>query len=119
MAAKVFISQAALSAWVSTDKADVQGDTLTLRALGVPLRLSPASHFRGVSGPGEDRHGLVGKVKDESAIAVLGAEAYMSSVLLGETAYDVESGFLAVPLVDGPAAGAALLEALREAAASL
>ena len=44
---------------------------------------------------GEDRPGLLGKVKSEEQLAALGGELYMSSVLLGEDAYDVQGGFLA------------------------
>ncbi len=97
MPAKVFISQAAIDGWVSTEKVDLQGVDLVLRDSKTVLSLTPASLFRSVSGGGEDPHRLVGKVKDEAAIVALGAEAYMTSVLLGETAYDVEPGFVAVP----------------------
>jgi hypothetical protein len=109
MSAKLFISQGTIDAWVSQDQADVSGDRLTLRG-GLSLRLSPASLFRRVSG-GTDVHGLVGRVKGEEAISALGAEAYMSSVILGDTAYDVEPGFLAFGADGQPAA--TLVSAVR------
>jgi hypothetical protein len=117
MPGRIFISQAALDAWVSTERVDLQGDVLILRPGGSTLTLVPASVFRSVSG-GQDRHGLVGKVKNEAAVAALGAEAYMTSVILGETAYEVDPGFLATPVVNDPAARLALLAAVRQTAGS-
>ncbi len=111
MAAKVFISQAAVDAWVSSGGADFRGQYLVLRAGDVTLCLAPASLFMNVSGGGEDPNRLVGKVKAPEALSALGAELYMSSVLLGETAYDVEPGFLATPT--GGVDGAGLIAALR------
>lgn len=101
MHAKIFVSQSTIDAWVSSEKADLAGSALTLRGGGATLELDPASLFMSVSG-GDDAKGLIGKVKSASALLAMGAEAYMTSVLLGETAYDVESGFLAVPLVPPP-----------------
>ncbi len=112
MPLKVFIPQSVIDAWVSSDRVDLQGEFLTLRAAGLSLRLVPASHFQRVSGGGEDRNGLLGRVKDQEAIAALGGEAYMSSVLLGETAYDVESGFLATPVPVPPEGGQRVVAAL-------
>jgi hypothetical protein len=97
MPLKLFISQAVVDGWVSSDRVELDGEGLVLRVGKLALRLAPAAHFQRVSGGGEDRNRLVGRVKDQEAIAALGGEAYMSSVLLGETAYDVEPGFLAVP----------------------
>jgi hypothetical protein len=115
MSRKLFISQAAVDTWVSSEKAELQGDVLTLGGGAGAFRLRPASLFRKVAGDGEDRHQLVGKVKDEEAIAALGAEAYMTSVLFDDIAYDVEPGFLAIPVGDVSGGGRALLDALRAA----
>lgn len=115
MSARIFISQAALDTWVSTERVDLQGDVLSLRPDGSAMTLVPASVFKSVSG-GPDRHGLVGKVKDEAAVAALGAEAYMTSVILGDAAYEVEPGFLAIPVANDPAGRLALLTAVRQTA---
>jgi hypothetical protein len=96
MAAKVFISQGAVDGWVSSDLAELSGNALSFRGRPGALELVPASLFRRVSAGKEDPHSLVGKVLDEEAVLALGGETYMSSVLLGETAYDVEPGFLGV-----------------------
>ena len=39
----------------------------------------------------------MGRVKEQRLIEALGAEVYMDSVVLGDNAYDVETGFVAVP----------------------
>lgn len=97
MPPKVFISQGAIDGWVSSEQADLAGNVLTFKSRPGALQLVPASLFKRVSAGKDDPHTLVGKVLDEEAVLALGGEAYMSSVLLGETAYDVEPGFLGEP----------------------
>jgi hypothetical protein len=116
MPGKLFISQAAIDAWVSSDRVDLQGEVLTLRGGAGALRLRAASYFRKVAGDGDDRRALIGRVKDEDALAALGAEAYMTSVLFDDTAYDVEPGFLATPMGEIGDGGVAVLAAVRAVA---
>ena len=48
---------------------------------------------------GQDAHKLVGKVKAVEALRLGGAEISLGAVVMGDTAYQVEEGFmLAVPL---------------------
>jgi len=79
-------------------------------------RLRPASLFLRVVGDGSDKRGLVGKVKDEEALSAIGAEAYMTSVLFDDAAYDVEAGFLAT-LGEVPGGNALVLALVRTLAA--
>jgi hypothetical protein len=44
---------------------------------------------------GNDTAKLLGKVKTLDALKQMGAEHYMQSVILGESAYKVQQGFLA------------------------
>jgi hypothetical protein len=111
MAVKVFISQGAVDAWVSSDQAELSGSLLSFKGRPGTLELAPASLFRRISAGKTDPHTLVGKVLDEEAILALGGETYMSSVLLGETAYDVEPGFVGVPQASTEAR--AVVETLR------
>jgi hypothetical protein len=111
MTAKVFISQGAIDSWVSSDQAEIAGNLLSFRGHPGALQLVPASLFRRISAGKDDPHTLVGKVLDEEAILALGGETYMSSVLMGETAYDVEPGFLGVP--SGPADARTVVKTLR------
>lgn len=112
MTFRVFLPQMTIDEWVASDRVDLQGQYITLRPEGVRLLLSSAAFFKSAAGGSADVHGLVGKVKDQSAIDALGGEAYMSSVVVGESAYDVEPGFVATP--DGPVGSTtALLAALN------
>ncbi|MDX2021110.1 MAG: hypothetical protein SF187_12795 [Deltaproteobacteria bacterium] len=114
MSFKVFLSQMTIDDWVATDRVDLQGEYITLRPDGLRLRLAPAAFFKAAAGGSADVHGLVGKVKDQFAINALGGEAYMSSVVVGEAAYDVEPGFVATS--ETPTATTATLMAAISAA---
>ncbi len=97
--AGLFIGQARLDAWSSENRISLESDIMTLLGDGRAFKLRPAVRFIKLSGPGVDVHGLVGKVKTNSAvITVLGGEIYLESVVLGEVAYDVQSGFLGEPI---------------------
>jgi len=65
------------------------------------LRLVPGCYFMSVQAGSDRSFNLLGKVKTKAAVSALGAEVYMNSVILGETAYEVEVGFVAKPM--GPA----------------
>jgi hypothetical protein len=110
MAVKVFISQGAIDSWISGELVEISDSRLSFRGRPGSLDLVPASLFQRISAGQTDPHTLVGKVLDEEAILALGGETYMSSVLLGEVAYDVEPGFVGVPVSagDGPAVVATL-----------
>jgi len=101
--ARLFISQGRLDAWSLEDRVKIDTDIMTLQGDGRSFRLRPAGRFMKVSGAGADPHGLVGKVKTLEDVTRLGGEQFMESVLLGETAYDVQTGFVGEPL---PAAAA-------------
>lgn len=115
MTVKVFIPQAVIDGWVASDRVEISGDVLTFRADAVALRVSAASYFKTVSAGSDAPFGLLGRVKSEEEIARLGAEAYMSSVIVGETAYEVEPGFVGVPTREEADVGPAVVEALRGA----
>ena len=97
MAGKLFIPQFDIDRWMSAGVVDLRGDVLAARDGGFEVRLRPASLFLRVVGDAVDKRGLIGRVKDEDALAGIGAEAYMTSVLFDDAAYDVEAGFLAIP----------------------
>jgi hypothetical protein len=46
---------------------------------------------------GGDPNGLLGTVKDMETLAQMGADHMMSSVIYGDTAYEVVNGFLGEP----------------------
>jgi predicted N-acetyltransferase YhbS len=98
MSLKVFLPQDVVDTWITTDRVELVGEIMTFRADALALRLVPAYFFARLSGGADDGHRLLGRAKMKAAVAALGAEVYMNSVLLGDTAYDVESGFIAKPL---------------------
>jgi hypothetical protein len=71
---------------------------LTILGEGRRFKVTEAVRvLREVSGGG-DAHDLVGRAKSRQELEQVGAEIMESSMLLGETAYDVEPGWFAVPV---------------------
>jgi len=95
--AQLFISQDRLDAWSEEARVDLDGDTLTLADDGRQFTIRPAVRFLQVTGSETDPHDLLGKVHDEESLATMGADHYDTSVILDETAYDVQPGFLGRP----------------------
>ena len=98
MSGLLFVSQAMLETWAEQGKIDFAGNVLTLVAGGGQGRnyaLEPAVRFLKVVGGEEDPHGLVHKVKSLAQLKAIGAEPVGDSCILGETAYEVQPGFLA------------------------
>jgi hypothetical protein len=114
MSMKVFLPQDLVDTWITTDQVDLAGEVMTFHRRPVILRLVPGFYFDHVAGGTDESHELLGRVKSKAAVAALGAEVYMNSVVLGETAYEVEAGFVAKP-IDPACSRQALLVALAEA----
>ncbi|MSP59360.1 MAG: hypothetical protein EXR72_03285 [Myxococcales bacterium] len=91
--------------WLEEGKVQLVGEVMSLPALGRSFRLKPAVHFTRIVSDEIDHHMLVGRVKTREQLAALGAECYASSVLLGESAYECEPGFV------GEVTGSALIGA--------
>lgn len=96
--AKLFISQDRLDAWTLEQKVALDGDVMTLAADGRSFRIRPAMRFLRVAGGDPDPNALVETVQDEVDLAGLGADSYMTSCIVGETAYDTQPGFLGEPV---------------------
>lgn len=99
--ARLFISQDRLDAWSGEDRVKLEGNLMTLVNDGRAFRLEPAVRFLKVAGDGEDPHDLLGKVKTVAALEREGGEHYMNSVIVGDTAYDVQQGFVGDPVPGG------------------
>lgn len=97
--ARLFISQDRLDNWSAEDRIKVEGDRMTLTGDGRSFTISTAVRFMKVSGGGEDGAALLGKVRTIAQLEAEGGEHYMDSVILGDTAYDVQQGFLGVPVI--------------------
>jgi hypothetical protein len=110
---RVFFPQAALDQWMVDGTVELQGSDLTVVSAGRQYKLAEAVHIlRDVSGTG-DAHELVGLVKARAYLEQLGAELVETSMLIGDSAYDVEPGWLGIPA--GTFAEFAVSEACRQA----
>ena len=95
---RIFLPQAALDEWIVEGSVELQDGELTVLSVGRRYRLAEAVHVvRDVSGEGDTE--LVGRVKARVVLEQLGAEIVETSMLLGDAAYDVEPGWVAVPSV--------------------
>ncbi|MHB8420144.1 MAG: hypothetical protein ACYDCL_18875 [Myxococcales bacterium] len=100
---RLFVSQELLDQWAGQGKIELSGSHLKILAENRTFQLRPGARFVSLAA-GQDANKLVGKVKSDEQLQDLGGETYMSSVLLGEDAYDIQPGFLAE--VADPPAGA-------------
>ena len=99
--ARLFISQGRLDAWSAEDRVRIQDDIMTLSGDGRAFRLRPAIRFLKVSGGGgeaQDPNQLIGRVKLLDDLVQIGGEQFLESVIVGEVAYDVQTGFLGEPV---------------------
>jgi len=94
----VFFPQAALDQWIVDGSAELQDGELTLLSEGKRYRIGEAHRILREVGGGEDPKHLVGRVKTRAYLEQLGAEIVHGSMLLGESAYDVEPGWLGFPI---------------------
>lgn len=91
---KVFISVDALEEKTASGTATVSGEIVTFAELDKTAHLAPAVYFQRIAGGDPDALRLLGRVKSEAELREMGADHQASSVIVGETAYDVVEGFL-------------------------
>jgi hypothetical protein len=114
MSMKVFLPQELVDSWITSDKVEWAGEIMTFPGSNIVLRMVPGFYFDHVSGGADEGAQLLGRAKTKAAVSALGAEVYMNSVILGETAYEVEAGFIAKPM-DRSCSRQVLLAALAQA----
>jgi hypothetical protein len=97
---RIFLPQEALDRLIQDEKVSVADDQLTIHGEGRKYDIVPAVRFMSdVAGTG-DPHKLLGRVKEKPQLDQLGAEHYMGSVVLGDSAYEVQDGFVGTPRSD-------------------
>lgn len=94
MADYLFVPQSVLGRWSDQGRVEVNGQVLTILSDGKSFTLTSAVRFIKMEA-GDDVTGLLQKVKTTDALKQMGAEHYMESVILGDSAYQVQQGFLA------------------------
>ncbi|MEE8410474.1 MAG: hypothetical protein V3T05_12785 [Myxococcota bacterium] len=105
MAEPLFISQQELEIWVEEGKVSLEDNVLTLLAEGASYQVVPAVRILGLL-DGQDAAGLVGTTQSVADLEAMGAEHFRDSLILGDTAYQCDEGFLGTP-----SAGAAMTPA--------
>jgi hypothetical protein len=96
---KLFIPQSVLDKWVETGKVVFNDSVLTLLKEKKSYTLTPAVRFMKLVA-GEDTHSLMGRLRTTEKLAEIKAEHMMDSVIVGDTAYEVQEGFIAIVLAD-------------------
>lgn len=94
MADYLFVPQSVLDRWSEQGRVEVEGHVLTILGDGKSFTLTSAVRFIKMEA-GDDVTGLLQKVKTTDALKQMGAEHYMESVILNDSAYQVQQGFLA------------------------
>jgi hypothetical protein len=98
---RLFFPQAALDQWILDGVADLHDDELRMAGQGGAARryrLADAVRVvREVTGSA-DVNDLVGRVRTRSSLEAMGAEIVETSMILADNAYDVEAGWLGLPL---------------------
>jgi len=94
MADYLFVPQTVLDKWSDKGRVEVDGHVLTLVKEKKSFQLTPAVRFLKMEAGTDDKK-LLQKVKTLDALKQMGAEHYGESVILAESAYQVQEGFLA------------------------
>lgn len=89
-----FLPQATLDAWVDEGKVDLGPDRIFDLATRAEYPMREALRFVKLESGG-DAAGLLNKVKPVEQVKSLGGEYCMTSVILGETVYEVVPGWIA------------------------
>lgn len=94
---RIFFPQAALDQWVIEGQVELAGNQLTILGEGRRYRIAEAVRvIREVSGTA-DQNDVIGKVKSRVFFEELGAEILEDSMIIGENAYEVKTGWLGAP----------------------
>lgn len=91
-----FFTQLMLEQWIDDGEVLFENDTLTIFEQNVSYRIVPAVRVTGLI-DGQDTAGLVGKVVAIATVQAQGAEYVQGSLLLGDTAYTCDDGFVPDP----------------------
>ena len=89
-----FVPQSMLDIWAELGKIELDGATLRIPSESISFTLTPAVRFVSLI-EGEDAHKLLAKVKTDAYVREIGGEVMTDSCLVGDTAYQVQAGYLA------------------------
>lgn len=96
---RIFVAQSALDRWMSAGGATLEADLLKFAAApAISFYINPGVHFVSVDGGGPDPYDIIGSVKTSHEIAQMGGDHYDASVIIGDSAYSVQPGFVGTPI---------------------
>lgn len=95
---RIFVAQTLADSWLNAGRVTLERDLLRLPGPGgdVDLFINPAVFFERIDGTETDVNEVVGRVKTAQELAQMGADHYESSVVMGDYAYTVVPGYLAI-----------------------
>jgi hypothetical protein len=95
---RVFFPQDALDRWLLDGRVELSGSELTIPNERRRYRLVEAVRVLSEEAGAQDLHELVGRVKTVLYLTELGAELLGDSMVLGENAYRIVTGWLGSPI---------------------
>jgi hypothetical protein len=90
----MFIAQPTLEIWMDSGNVEMRGDEVVLKKLKRTYVIESAVRFVAVVSGGAAPK-LIGKVLTERRIGELGGEIMGDSVIIGDSAFQVQPGFVA------------------------
>jgi len=95
---RIFVAQTLADSWLAAGRVQLERDLLRVSdpAGSFDLFINPAVYFERIDGNETDVHQVVGQVKTAQELAQIGADHYESSVVMGDFAYTVVPGLIAV-----------------------
>ena len=94
---RIFFPQSALDHWLVEGYVELAGNHLTIVGEGRRYRIAEAVYvIREVAGA-PDANDIIGKVKSRVFFEELGAEILQDSMIIGDNAYEVKTGWLGAP----------------------
>lgn len=94
---RIFISQRRVQQLTEEGKVHIEGNLMTLPELHRTFKLTEAFFIQRTVADGGDPHRLAGRVKTRVQLAALGGEVFLNSLVIGDSAYEGDPGFLGEP----------------------
>ncbi len=93
MAGPLFFTQEMIEQWIDDGEVLFEDDMLTIFEQNTSYKLAPAVRVTQLLS-GDDVHGWMGGVLSVEEAEAAGAEHFQGSLIVGDTAYQCEEGFL-------------------------
>lgn len=112
MAGPLFFTHEMIEQWIDDGEVLFEDDVLTIFEQNTSYKLAPAVRVTQLLS-GEDVNGWMGSILSVEQATSAGAEHFQGSLIIGDTAYQCEEGFLGNAKSVTPVAAAAAPEAVE------